>query len=61
MVVPKGKATWLAYVSEFVEEAKAAGLVQKATSVAGHPALQCRLSAIQNSLGGERPPMPIQA
>jgi polar amino acid transport system substrate-binding protein len=30
MVVPKGKAGWLAYISEFVEEAKASGLVQKA-------------------------------
>jgi hypothetical protein len=26
----KGKAGWLAYISEFVEEAKALGLVQKA-------------------------------
>lgn len=30
MVVPKGKVAWLTYVSEFVEEAKASGLVQKA-------------------------------
>ena len=30
MVVPKGKTGWLAYISEFVEEAKASGLVQKA-------------------------------
>ena len=30
MVVPKGKTERLAYVSEFVEEAKASGLVQKA-------------------------------
>ena len=35
MVVPKGKAGWLAYVSEFVEEAKASGLVQKAIDRAG--------------------------
>jgi polar amino acid transport system substrate-binding protein len=35
MVVPKGKAAWLAYVSEFVEEAKASGLVQKAIDLAG--------------------------
>jgi len=28
MVVPKGKADWLAYVNEFVEEAKASGAVQ---------------------------------
>lgn len=37
MVVPKGKSTWLAYVSEFVEEAKAAGLVQKAIERGGPP------------------------
>lgn len=30
IVVPKGKSAWLAYVSEFVEGAKASGLVQKA-------------------------------
>ena len=30
MVVPKGNADWLAYVGEFVENAKASGLVQKA-------------------------------
>ena len=35
MVVPKGKAGWLAYVSEFVEAAKASGLVQKAIDRAG--------------------------
>jgi polar amino acid transport system substrate-binding protein len=35
MVVPKGQAGWLAYVSEFVEEAKASGLVQKAIDRAG--------------------------
>src|SRR5262249_7521094 len=35
MVVPKGKAGWLDYVSEFVEEAKASGLVQKAIDRAG--------------------------
>lgn len=29
MVVPKGKADWLAHVNEFVEEAKAAGAVQQ--------------------------------
>ena len=29
MVVPKGKAPWLAYVNEFVEEAKASGAVQQ--------------------------------
>ena len=29
MVVPKGKADWLAFVNEFVEEAKASGAVQQ--------------------------------
>ena len=35
MVVPKGRSAWLAYVSEFVEEAKASGLVQKSIERAG--------------------------
>lgn len=35
MVVPKGQAGRLAYVGEFVEEAKASGLVQKAIDRAG--------------------------
>ncbi len=35
MVVPKGMAGRLAYVSEFVEEAKASGLVQKAIDRVG--------------------------
>ena len=35
MVVPKGQAGRLVYVSEFVEEAKASGLVQKAIDRAG--------------------------
>jgi polar amino acid transport system substrate-binding protein len=35
MLVPKGKAGWLDYVSEFVEEAKASGLVQRAIERAG--------------------------
>jgi polar amino acid transport system substrate-binding protein len=30
VVVPKGRAGWLAFVNEFVEEAKASGLIQKA-------------------------------
>jgi polar amino acid transport system substrate-binding protein len=30
VVVPKGKADWLAYINEFVEEAKASGLVRGA-------------------------------
>jgi polar amino acid transport system substrate-binding protein len=29
MVVPKGKTEWLAYINEFVEEAKASGAVQQ--------------------------------
>ena len=35
MVVRKGKVEWLAYVSEFVENAKASGLVQKAIELGG--------------------------
>jgi polar amino acid transport system substrate-binding protein len=35
MVVPKGKAGWAAYVNEFVEDAKASGLVQKAIERGG--------------------------
>jgi polar amino acid transport system substrate-binding protein len=35
MVVPKGKAGWLAYVSEFVEDVKGSGLVQKAIDRVG--------------------------
>jgi polar amino acid transport system substrate-binding protein len=35
MVVPKGKADWLAYVGEFVENAKNSGLVQKAIERGG--------------------------
>jgi polar amino acid transport system substrate-binding protein len=37
MVVPKGKTTWLSYVSEFVEDAKATGVVQKAIERGGPP------------------------
>jgi polar amino acid transport system substrate-binding protein len=40
IVVPKGSAGRLAYVSEFVEEAKASGLVQKAIDRAGPPGTQ---------------------
>ena len=40
MAVPKGQAGWLAYVSEFVEEAKASGLVQRAIEGAGRPGIQ---------------------
>lgn len=35
VVVPKGQAARLAYINEFVEEAKASGLVQKAIDRAG--------------------------
>ena len=35
MVVPKGQAGRLAYISEFIEEAKASGLVQRAIERAG--------------------------
>jgi len=35
MVVPKGRADWLAYVTEFVEEAKSSGLVQKSINQSG--------------------------
>jgi len=34
-LVPKGHAGHLAYVSEFIEEANASGLVQKAIDCAG--------------------------
>lgn len=37
MVVPKGQAARLAYVSEFIEQAKASGLVQQAIERAGLP------------------------
>jgi polar amino acid transport system substrate-binding protein len=35
MVVPKGKTDWAAYVNEFVENAKASGIVQKAIEQGG--------------------------
>jgi polar amino acid transport system substrate-binding protein len=35
MVVPKGKSAWLAAVNDFVEDAKASGLVQKAIERGG--------------------------
>jgi polar amino acid transport system substrate-binding protein len=37
MVVPKGQSTRLAYISEFIEQAKASGLVQQAIERAGLP------------------------
>jgi polar amino acid transport system substrate-binding protein len=35
MALPKGKAERLAYISEFIEEAKASGLVQRAIELGG--------------------------
>jgi polar amino acid transport system substrate-binding protein len=40
VVVPKGHAGWLAYMNEFVEEAKSSGLVQKAIDRDGTSAFQ---------------------
>jgi len=40
MAVPKGQAGRLAYISEFIEEAKASGLVQRAIERAGHAGSQ---------------------
>jgi polar amino acid transport system substrate-binding protein len=40
MAVPKGKTERLAYVGEFVEEAKASGLVQRVIERAGRTGLQ---------------------
>src|SRR5262245_4572976 len=37
LVVPKGQTARLAYISEFVEEAKAAGVVQRSIDRAGQP------------------------
>jgi polar amino acid transport system substrate-binding protein len=37
MVVPKGQAARLAYISEFIEQAKASGLVQQTIERAGLP------------------------
>ena len=40
VVVPKGRAGWAAYMNEFVEEAKASGLVQQAIDRDGTFAFQ---------------------
>ena len=40
MAVPKDKTEWLTYVCEFVEEAKASGLVQRVIERAGRVGLQ---------------------
>jgi len=37
MVVPEGQSARLAYISEFIEQAKASGLVQQAIERAGLP------------------------
>jgi hypothetical protein len=37
MVVPKGQTARLAYISEFIEQAKVSGLVQQAIERAGVP------------------------
>ena len=37
MVVPKGQTARLAYLSEFIEQAKASGLVQQAIERSGVP------------------------
>jgi polar amino acid transport system substrate-binding protein len=37
LVVPKGHVARLAYISEFVEQAKASGVVQRAIDRAGQP------------------------
>ncbi len=39
-LVPKGHAGWLAYISDFIEEAKASGLVQRAIERAGVQGVQ---------------------
>jgi polar amino acid transport system substrate-binding protein len=40
MLIPKGKAGWLAYVNEFIEDAKALGLVQNAIERGGTRGVQ---------------------
>jgi polar amino acid transport system substrate-binding protein len=40
LVVAKGKAAWLAYISEFIERAKATGLARRAIESAGQPGFQ---------------------
>lgn len=40
MAVPRAQAGWLAYIGEFVEEAKTSGLVQRAIESAGRAGLQ---------------------
>ena len=40
IAMPKNKPGWLAYISEFVNEAKASGLVQRAIESTGAHGLQ---------------------
>lgn len=42
IAVPKGHSGWLAYISEFIEEAKASGLVQRAIERADQGSVQGR-------------------
>lgn len=44
MVVPMGHAEWLAHINEFIEQAKASGLVQRAIERAGWRGVQPVLS-----------------
>jgi polar amino acid transport system substrate-binding protein len=44
MVVPKGQTARLAYLSEFIEQAKVSGLVQQAIERAGVPGLKMALA-----------------
>jgi len=40
LAVPKGQAGRLAYISEFIEEAKSSGLIQRAIERAGLPGIE---------------------
>ena len=44
LVVPKGQTARLAYISEFVEQAKASGVVQRAIERAGQPGYRVAVS-----------------
>jgi polar amino acid transport system substrate-binding protein len=48
-MVPKGKAGRLAYVSEFIEQAKASGLVQQAIERNGLQGVQVAPAAIKRT------------
>jgi polar amino acid transport system substrate-binding protein len=51
MAVPRAQAGWLAYVSDFVEEAIASGLVQRAIDRAGRAGLQA--GTVENPNNGK--------